>query len=447
MKVNFNIADTDMLDRYLRIKKKDNNDFIERTLAMTDLSMQSGVYAIVGRMVGDQTIAVQSYMFDKNNWTTEEATRWAKHADETGESLEKAMFLSNERTGEIKKIADLIASLMEKHEYKDQTDVIIHTYADLKSIIGVEIFQEGTWNGENYSMADLQDMVNNFADLKTRLQPYVKLGHDDNQALLQKDGMPAAGWIDRIYIQGKRLVADIVDMPSKIYDLVKNKAYKRVSSEVYWNLKGEGDKIYKRVLKAVSLLGGDTPAIGSLQDVTALYTKRSQTEFSGEIKKVDYKLFTEGEVIEMDELKEKIKTLEAQLTEKETEIKKLSEEKLAVEQKFSAMQVDSRKKEIVATVESLISKNKLTPAEKDSAIKLFEMEDQVAKTYSDGKFESVVLKQYEARTDIVSTTDKSKVDEKRFTDESKKLEDASKSGKSYAESRAAVIAANKEVQS
>jgi monomeric isocitrate dehydrogenase len=60
------------------------------------------------------------------------------------------------------------------------------------------------------------------------------------------------------------IMADIKDMPKTIYELVKNKAYKRISSEIYWNLKDASGQVYKRALKAIALLGGDTPAVGSL---------------------------------------------------------------------------------------------------------------------------------------------------------------------------------------
>ena len=95
---------------------------------------------------------------------------------------------------------------------------------DLKQIKGVEIFSTGKWNGDNYTREDLEEMVLAFEETKAGARPYIKLGHDAKQKLLQADGMPAAGWIDRVYIKGEKLMADFVDIPGKIYALIEKKA-------------------------------------------------------------------------------------------------------------------------------------------------------------------------------------------------------------------------------
>ncbi len=136
---------------------------------------------------------------------------------------------------------------------------------------GVEIFSVGNWNGDDYTLDDLNAMVNAFDETKAGSQPYLKLGHDPKQELLQKDGLPAAGWIDKLYVVGDKLKADFTDIPKKIYDLIQNKAYKKVSAEIFWNLKSNG-KVYKRMLAAVALLGADTPGVSNLSDILAMYS-------------------------------------------------------------------------------------------------------------------------------------------------------------------------------
>jgi len=140
----------------------------------------------------------------------------------------------------------------------------------MQSINDVQIFSAGTWNGDKYTTDDLDEMVNAFEANKTKVRPYLKLGHDENQELLQRDGLPAAGWIDRIYRVGDMLFANFVDIPKKIYDLIKNKAYRNVSSEIYWNIDINGT-LYKRMLSAVALLGADTPAVMNLDDILNMY--------------------------------------------------------------------------------------------------------------------------------------------------------------------------------
>lgn len=141
---------------------------------------------------------------------------------------------------------------------------------ETKSLAGVQIFSSGTWNGDTYTDKDLDQIVAAFADTKEALKPYLKLGHSDSQTLLAEDELPSAGWVTKIYRIGHKLFADFCDMPSKIYDLVSAKAYKRISSEIFFNLDVEGT-IYPKALKAVALLGGETPAVQNLDDIHALY--------------------------------------------------------------------------------------------------------------------------------------------------------------------------------
>jgi len=140
------------------------------------------------------------------------------------------------------------------------------------SIQGVEIFSVGVWNGDEYSIEDLIGMVAAFEANKNTVRPFLKLGHDEDQKLLQKDGYPAAGWIDRLYMRGEKLVADFSSIPKTIFDLISNKAYRNVSSEIYCNV-NILDNTYKYMLGAVALLGADTPGVMNLSDILGMYTK------------------------------------------------------------------------------------------------------------------------------------------------------------------------------
>lgn len=138
------------------------------------------------------------------------------------------------------------------------------------NIKGVEIFAAGTWNGDDYTVEDLDEMVRAYTETSATVKPSIKLGHSDKQALLQKDGYPSAGWITALYRLGDKLKADFSDIPPKVAALIERKAYRKVSSEVYWNINIAG-KIYKRMLSAVALLGEDMPAVTTLDDILALY--------------------------------------------------------------------------------------------------------------------------------------------------------------------------------
>lgn len=200
----------------------------------------------------------------------------------------------------------------------------------LHSITGVEVFAAGKWNGDEYTVADLDEMVRAFNENKARIKPSLKLGHDPDQKLLQKDGYPAAGWIGRLYREGSKLVADFVDMPEKIYELVKRRAYRKVSSEIYWNIEVAGRK-YKRFLSAVSMLGGDMPAVGCLDDIMALYGVRKADRLGtyatggAELTIKTYTVDLSSEATRMSKTEAEIK-LEVELKQAQEESKSYSEE-------------------------------------------------------------------------------------------------------------------------
>lgn len=132
----------------------------------------------------------------------------------------------------------------------------------------VPIFASGTWNNDPYTDADLDAMVQAFAQVGFR--PPVKLGHDERQPMAGSDAMPALGWVNRVYRVGSTLYADLVHLPRRVYEAVKRKAYDRVSAEVFWNYTESG-KSFPRVLKALALLGAEIPAVTSLDALASLY--------------------------------------------------------------------------------------------------------------------------------------------------------------------------------
>ncbi len=142
-------------------------------------------------------------------------------------------------------------------------------------VLGVELFSTGTWNGDPYDTGDLDEMVRAHTEVGSQIKPYMKLGHSKDQALLKSGDLPAAGWIENVRREGNLLVADIKSVPKRIYQLLKAKAYRRRSAEVLCNVK-IGGKAYKYALKACAFLGGEMPAVHTLNDVLALYATNGE---------------------------------------------------------------------------------------------------------------------------------------------------------------------------
>lgn len=199
----------------------------------------------------------------------------------------------------------------------------------------VEIWSAGTYNGDTYTEADLESMARSFHELSGEYKPYVKLGHDAGQKLLQSDGYPAAGWITNVRRVGSKLYADIKQIPKRLAEMIDAKAYGRFSPEIWWNMKHNG-KTYSRVLKAVALLGADVPANPTLSDWITLYAQ----EFTD----ADLRAYHINEDTNMDEiqkLKADNEALKAQLAEKEKAYSQVSADLEKVESEKFAAQVDA----------------------------------------------------------------------------------------------------------
>ncbi len=151
---------------------------------------------------------------------------------------------------------------------------------ETRDILGIEILSEGTWQGTGcpvggcvFTEADLDNLVATYDATKEVLSPPVKLGHDDNQKLLQDDGYPAAGWLTNIRREGTKLMADIMKVPKAVADLMDVGAYRTRSVELDSNFT-VGGKVYDIALTALALLGAELPAVEGLSDITKLYSSR-----------------------------------------------------------------------------------------------------------------------------------------------------------------------------
>ena len=248
----------------------------------------------------------------------------------------------------------------------------------LFSLKNVEIFRTGEWNGDKYTRDDLHDMVRNFN--RVGFRPPVKLGHAENS------GEPAYGWVETIKVVGDRLVADFMDLPRAVYTAIKQRRYDHVSAEIFWNLKRAG-KTFRRALKAVALLGTETPAVADLKPLRDSIAGLSGATFEG---LRSYQLSMEDLMAEKDEAA--LKKLEAQLAEQAEAMKALQAEneelkakgkgddetalalkEMAERQELMAKQLaEAQEREKQARIDSEVDKVKI-PAFKDFFGPLFEL--------------------------------------------------------------------------
>ena len=151
-------------------------------------------------------------------------------------------------------------------------------YSQTYELKDVEVFGIGVWKGNKITDKDLNDIVNGTNEIIDKLKPKVKLGHDDKQALLQRTGLPAGGWITKLKRAGDKILVDIKEVPKVLYQLIKNGAYKRISSEILAGYtEPSTKKKYNKVLSAIAFLGADLPAVTNLKDIAALYNADEAT--------------------------------------------------------------------------------------------------------------------------------------------------------------------------
>lgn len=128
-----------------------------------------------------------------------------------------------------------------------------------QTINGVEIFRVGKWNGKEYTAKDLDEMVKNYGEVG--YVPPVTLGHTDNP------DAPAYGWVRNLRRDGDVLLADFSDVPDDLVDMIKDKRYDAVSSEIYFDLPRD-DKKFRRALRCVAILGAHPPGVSDLKPLS-----------------------------------------------------------------------------------------------------------------------------------------------------------------------------------
>jgi len=121
---------------------------------------------------------------------------------------------------------------------------------------------------------DLKEISKNWKELRDQIKPPLKLGHSEGF------GQPAAGWVENIRIEDSKIVADFMDVPAKIADMIRAKHYRRVSPEIYMDFVDDEGKKWGKVLRAVALLGADVPEMKTLKDLEVLYNSEELSQIN-----------------------------------------------------------------------------------------------------------------------------------------------------------------------
>lgn len=148
--------------------------------------------------------------------------------------------------------------------------------------LDAELFSVGKWNGYEFTLRDLEEIVDAFNKLKDNHKVPLKFGHNDTQPMT--DGQPALGWVESVKLDRSsspvKMVGHFTDVPEIVYNAMKKKLYRKVSVELDFDVEYKGTK-YGAVLSGVALLGADLPAVNVLADLEAYMTRNGNTDSSG----------------------------------------------------------------------------------------------------------------------------------------------------------------------
>jgi hypothetical protein len=285
---------------------------------------------------------------------------------------------------------------------KQRTAVCNETWRKAKSVsnakddeqvthtLDAEIFAAGRWNGMAFGRDDLEQIANTFAALGENHKVPLKLGHSEDQDL--RNGQPALGWVEDVWVDGNKLMARFVDVPDMVYKSINKGRYRHVSIELDMDVSYKGQH-FDYVLSGVALLGADIPAVNTLEDLTAYmgagetgYSFERQATFTaiGGDEEDDSKpeeeemAMTAEEKAEFDRLKSSVETLQNERDQfKQTaEAEKAKREELENQQKQA--EFSRKKQDFSARLEDLVKHERITPAKRDEVLGKLKEEDETS---------------------------------------------------------------------
>lgn len=257
--------------------------------------------------------------------------------------------------------------------------------------LDAEIFAVGTWNGMPFTQEDLANIAKTFDTLGERMRVALKLGHNDEQK--KTDGEPALGWVDKVWVQGEKLMARLTDLPDVVYEAIKKKLYRNVSVELSMDVDHKGTK-YPYVLTGVALLGADVPAVNTLKDLKHYMSRNADfsvgrhavfSAIAGNTKGEGNMDPIEKLTAQVADLTAKFATLSAQnatLTatnaEQAARIAKFEADKKADDAAAAKAKTDAKRKEVTALFEAAVKDGSLIPAQREHFSKLLNIDDDAA---------------------------------------------------------------------
>jgi len=236
-----------------------------------------------------------------------------------------------------------------------------------------EILRIGTWNGIKITPEHIASAVRNFSSPVP-----LKFGHNKKQKIT--DGLPALGWVTKVWESNGVLMAQLSDVPSIVFNAIKAKLYRSVSIE------GSISKSKGLALKALALIGAELPAVETLQDLQTFLAKSNidnSKAWSKELVIFSIQSINLGEDrMTLEELTTQLAELKVKFSAQEQAskvkadadagtIKTLQDKINSSAKEKTALEFTRKKEEVTADLESLTKSQVITPAQRDKFIAEF----------------------------------------------------------------------------
>lgn len=231
-----------------------------------------------------------------------------------------------------------------------------------------EIFRAGNYPQRSVSEQDIQTIAENY-DPEFCEAP-ISIFH-------WGDGF-AYGWIKELKAEGDRLMASFRDVTEDLKGLVAQKKLKRHSIELFEDLDEKG--LY---LKALAMLGTDTPAVKGMQPIefkeggAVEYTFEEMPSFADDLAVDYYKNIADQAKADRDRL-------ETELTQEKEKSQNFASEK-------EQLEFNQRKEKFESFLDSKTDAGILEPKLRDKAVNLFKHLDKVSQEQKEDETKAVDL--------------------------------------------------------
>lgn len=227
----------------------------------------------------------------------------------------------------------------------------------------IEVFKTGTHtdsagNSAEYNQEDLSQIADNYNEALTKdssaIAPIVK-GHP-------KTNDPAYGWVEKLKVNGNKLLAKLKDIVPEFAEEVQAGRYRKVSIALYPS----------NLLRHIGFLGAIAPAVKGLEPVS----------FSENADFVEY-------------------SLEATKSETDLQLEILKRENRQLKQKLINLEQEKKNSEYEEFVEELIADSKITPHQAKT-LKTILMRVSESKDYNEDESLTELIKEFASNITAMS---------------------------------------------